>query len=500
LDISVNEKFPIEDLFDQATEDTSHYLWATEAWFDTPEGYEKDYLLILAFAHRARSRRALELIDSNIPPDYRVYKKRLENMHRTAERELYDLVLNDTAEIDHIVSTQLMERLNSLEELLKKISDIAQDGDLIEDPDWVAEDLRDTSLDFLIRFQEFVLMGEEFKTSPFDSAVNSQKFRDRLKAIDSHFKQCFGYFHAIRDMLPDFQRREYGRKCWWFDRVPNPDDVQENENIDSLVQKMAHRFQAEKDQASQECPKADKTTAYARGELDLEEGNKIREHIHSCRNCLNVFLDVKIAEEKARIQDGYDEVIYPSPEPVPEPIIDKLKTKISEFLSPLFKPTPIPALATVCLVIFISVYALMNEPAEVTLLGRTYQEFRGGEAKYSEFQVDKGGTLKSGDFFRSQVKIDQDAYIYIVFHDSEYKISGINRGFIAADERIFLPDESNWFQLDNNPGQETIYVLSSENEILDFEDRIEKLKNAGIAKIDKIFPGATIIPFSFKHE
>lgn len=514
---------PLEELFEQATEDTSHYLWAVEAWSDPPEGYDRGYLLMLALAHRARSRLALELIGLEIPPEYKGYKDRLVNMRQTAEKMLNEIVLNDADKIENIIGNQLTEGLNDVEELLQKVSRIARDGDLMEDPEWVADDLRETSLDFMTRFQQLALTGEELEQTPFNTAVNSKSFQDQLKAIDLQFQQYFGYFHIIGDFFPEFKKREYGRRCWWLERIPKPDDIQDDESLDSLMDSFLSTFRAGKLQALEDCPRADKTTAYALGELDAEEGNKIREHIQSCRNCLNLFLDVKTAENRARQQGDETSVMYPGVQKAidgkskgPFPFINKFRRKIAEYLSPLLRPRPVAALVAACLVVFISVYALWNQSdlppespttVEIILLGRTSigvrggeAGFRGGEAQYEEFKLDRNGILKSGDFFQVQSRIDRDSYIYVVFHDSLNQISGIKQGYIAGGEEFFLPDKDNWYQLDANTGKETIYVLASDKEINDFDNRVQRLSSAKVADIRQIFPEATIRSFSFKHE
>ena len=114
--------------------------------------------------------------------------------------------------------------------------------------------------------------------------------------------------------------------------------------------------------------------------------------------------------------------------------------------------------------------------------------------------MDSSGTLKSGDYFQVRTRIDRDSYVYVVFHDSLNKITGLEQGYIAGGMEFFLPDKDNWYQLDTNTGGETIYVLASENEISDFDAKVQKLRNADVADIEQIFPEAIIQPFSFKHE
>jgi hypothetical protein len=168
----------------------------------------------------------------------------------------------------------------------------------------------------------------------------------------------------------------------------------------------------------------------------------------------------------------------------------------------LFSPKPIAVLVTACLVLFVSIYGLLDRPVtiEIMLHGRSFVEFRGGNAVYEELRLEPGGTLKSKDSFRVQAKIDKDAFVYAIFYDSLGKISFIEKGYINTGKEIFMPDTNNWYQLDKNAGTETIYLLASRNEIKRFESKVEELKKTGIDTINQIFPKASIQSFSFKHK
>jgi hypothetical protein len=161
------------------------------------------------------------------------------------------------------------------------------------------------------------------------------------------------------------------------------------------------------------------------------------------------------------------------------------------------------------LVVFVSVYTFKNESeispkanATINIIKRlrTYSGSRGGEAKYDGFRLDKSGTLKSGDFFRVKTSLDQNVYAYVIFRDSADKISGIKVGYVTAGEEFFLPDINNWYQLDSNTGEETIYVVATKEELQDFDTKFEKLRKVGVGNINQIFPEAAIRSFSFNHE
>ena len=44
---------------------------------------------------------------------------------------------------------------------------------------------------------------------------------------------------------------------------------------------------------------ADRISDYAFGELGAEESKNIKEHLKTCHSCLDLYMDIKMAEEEA---------------------------------------------------------------------------------------------------------------------------------------------------------------------------------------------------------
>ena len=167
---------------------------------------------------------------------------------------------------------------------------------------------------------------------------------------------------------------------------------------------------------------------------------------------------------------------------------------------------PVVTFATILLVVLVGVYVFQDGTPEtpysiqILVQGRIQVGFRGGQPEYKEVQVEPGGELKSGDYFRVQTKIDKDAYVYVVFQDSAGEIQGQELGHMAGGTELSLPDGDKWFRLDQNTGTERIWVLASEDKIEDFGERVEELKSSGTERIEKAFPESTIQSFNFNHE
>jgi hypothetical protein len=280
---------------------------------------------------------------------------------------------------------------------------------------------------------------------------------------------------------------------------------------DEMMDSLRKAFMKDKKNAIDECPMADKATAYAFGELGPDETEKVKEHIHTCRHCLDLVMDIKMAEEEAEsmkdqnveVLPGLQQAINKGKKPS-DSILNKIGAAISDFFGQGFglKPVAVMAVLVMCVGIFLLWDGTTpDQPYSIQILlnGRTQTGFRGGQPEYKEFQVEAGGEMKSGDYFRFQTKIDSDAFVYVVFRDSSGKIEVLEKGLITGEKSFFIPDGNKWFRLDQNTGLEKLYLLASKSEIEDFNKKIADLKSGDIETVEKVFPEATIQSFSFEH-
>jgi hypothetical protein len=346
-------------------------------------------------------------------------------------------------------------------------------------------------------------------------------------------------------MFPDFQKREYGRECWWFERVPNPDDIQEEENINALVDKLVQRFRAEKDQALQKCPKVDKTTAYARDKLDIDEGNEIREHIHSCRNCLNVFLNIKLNKiyvEKKEVEDTvhhqrFDGAILKASQTARIPqreatysntSFSQVKNGINRFLRSIFSPKWITAAAlTGSLFLFIYFFNIYNshiKPSYKFDFSTSLQSSMSSIYKDSsevphllyatvtktdpsgmsdsniserETEIAIGDVISSNDVFNIKILLEEDAFIYIIKHHSTDGFATIFSGKIISGLEVTLPEDEIGYRAGIDEGEITLFCIASKEPIKEFHSRLRKLNGPNKRELIKIFPATSIGEFYF---
>ena len=218
-----------------------------------------------------------------------------------------------------------------------------------------------------------------------------------------------------------------------------------DKTLDSLKQ----AFMKDKENIVDECPMADQISGYAFGELGPEESGKVKDHLNSCRYCLDLFMDIRMAEEDAKnekveVLPGLQSAINRGKKPVASPF-QKIGAAISDFFVKGFTLKPVVAFATVVLMILGGIYVWDESgltpdtpyAIKIMLHGRIQIGFRGGQPEYNEFQVEPGGQMKSGDYFRFQTKIDKDAYVYVVFQDSSGNIESLAKGYTSTPSHKF---------------------------------------------------------------
>ena len=304
MSLPKNAKISWDKIFDFATEDVSLYLWALKSWTDPPDGYEQDYLLLQILNSCARSRSAISLMKEDMPSEYHRNRDKLNKMWQTGEKIFFNFVRDHHKDIEKIILEEFTERLSQLEQDLNQIKKIAQDGDLMDDPKWLQGDLKETTHEFLLQFQSMANSNEEIQSGLFLRSINSEKFTDKFKQINGLFKGYFGYFNPVSNLLAALSEREYDRVQWWLARYPEPEDIEEDETLDMLLETLRPIFQKEEQESDIECQQSDNAIAYAFDELSVHENNSFKDHMLECHFCYDLVQDTRIAEiESKEIED-----------------------------------------------------------------------------------------------------------------------------------------------------------------------------------------------------
>jgi hypothetical protein len=99
--------------------------------------------------------------------------------------------------------------------------------------------------------------------------------------------------------------------------------------------------------------------------------------------------------------------------------------------------------------------------------------------------VKEGDKLFSNDYCRVNFKLDKDAYVYVVHHDSAGALHQLYPDpALAAPQKAkgktsyTIPEgKDKWFQLDDHTGKETIFLLASNKPIKDFNATIYDIRD-----------------------
>jgi CHAT domain-containing protein len=121
--------------------------------------------------------------------------------------------------------------------------------------------------------------------------------------------------------------------------------------------------------------------------------------------------------------------------------------------------------------------------APLTLSMNIIGQRKEADGSYTEVLVNEGSVLRSYDNFQVHLETNRPAYVYILLYDSQERASQLfpdpkidQRGFLEQGRRVVVPARDLWFWLDEHPGTETIYVLTSEKPMSDIQGLLAKME------------------------
>jgi len=105
--------------------------------------------------------------------------------------------------------------------------------------------------------------------------------------------------------------------------------------------------------------------------------------------------------------------------------------------------------------------------------------------EYNQQELKENGVLKSRDEFQLRFTPSQDAYVYVISVDSHNQVypmlpnpEGMSDNHLKAGHAYTLPADGKYYQLDDQPGQETLYLLAARQPMADVGYIIEKAQAA----------------------
>jgi hypothetical protein len=253
------------------------------------------------------------------------------------------------------------------------------------------------------------------------------------------------------------------------------------------------------------CPDDELLAAYHAGNLTQKERERIEEHLVVCNQCIESLISFD------EVESSYDTT--------KETFTTKeMVKKAKGLVKTPEKPPLIPAMALATIVMAVVVFGIyylympspeMSPFARLNIIARMPSGIliRGETPDYKDVEIQDGGVLHSGDMFRIRFELDEEAYVCVLSLDT---LGDITKMFPPKDaefhiklkphETYVIPKEKEWFRLDDNTGQETLYLLVSPMVIENIDQKIDLLRKAGIDKINEIFSDVKVQFFTFRHE
>jgi hypothetical protein len=289
------------------------------------------------------------------------------------------------------------------------------------------------------------------------------------------------------------------------------------------------------------CPEPEQVISCALEELEAAAAQKVQAHLLTCRDCLDLFLDVRLA--RAEAESPAELTGAPREAPQKAGWLATISSKVRETMQILVKPRKlIPALAAVSLVVLVFILGREDRPGVLPpadlaldrqaapstapsaapfqepsaappspeLPGRgllaskrkfetaapaleksvaatdTLSASRPGRLDFAEVPAPAGGTRLS---YRS----DRDAFAYLLRLDSSGKINLLFSGKLEGGKNYFYPAQSHLPKPDAAITDQTkVYLVASKKPLGDLETKIQGLEHRDVKQIQSLFPGATI--------
>lgn len=136
-----------------------------------------------------------------------------------------------------------------------------------------------------------------------------------------------------------------------------------------LMDTLRRGYAGDREKAFEDCPVSENAIAYAFEELAPDAQQKVKDHLQSCRACMNLVLDARAAETESQAQGGRPETVLPAlsnaiNHPSKPSLIEKLA---AGFRMPSMVPKFIATAAAACMAVSI-VYTVIKDPAAVKKL------------------------------------------------------------------------------------------------------------------------------------
>ena len=278
------------------------------------------------------------------------------------------------------------------------------------------------------------------------------------------------------------------------------------------------------------CPDDADLCGFVEGGMDEKASERIEKHLLSCTLCC----DYVVSLNKV--------INFPEGETLPEVPPEKIRAvgrlvndkpaeskekgsllkSLKEFLSLDWLTQPMPvmvkscATALVVLFMFTAVYVYYQQSTSLGVQMNVFSKSgaittRGTTGdKEVEKIIKEGDTLYSNDFCRISFELDKNAYAYILYYDSKGTLEQLYPGpkaikplkVMAKTTYVIPPGDGSWFQLDEQTGTETVFMVASEEPLSNLKEVLVSLQGLSREEVLKTLKSqAPVVKvLNFKHQ
>lgn len=98
-------------------------------------------------------------------------------------------------------------------------------------------------------------------------------------------------------------------------------------------------------------------------------------------------------------------------------------------------------------------------------------------------------TLRTGDQFKMFVELQRNCYVYVVYHSAQgevyllfpYNLQQFDTNY-QTFKQYYIPQDDGWFELDENIGHETFYLLASSQRLIELEGLFTRYTTTELVK------------------
>ncbi len=101
----------------------------------------------------------------------------------------------------------------------------------------------------------------------------------------------------------------------------------------------------------------------------------------------------------------------------------------------------------------------------------------GAEDNRKLVAITRDTTLKTGDQFKMLLELQEKCFVYVVYHSAQdevfvlfpYHLQQFTTDYTTS-KKYYIPQSDMWYELDENVGRETFYLLASAKRLIELEE------------------------------